>query len=66
VRIIEWTGGNAPDKQATLKIDRYSTHTYQALWDPGYCGCPDCHCIVGYGPTPEAAVIDYWEQWEEQ
>ena len=29
-----------------------------------YCGCSDCHCVVGFGPTPEAALANYHEQME--
>ena len=34
--------------------------------DDTYCGCPDCHPVVGYGPTPEAAIADYNEKVEEE
>ena len=70
MRIIEWIGGNAPDRQATLKVDDsgalFAHLRYRAIWEPGYCGCRDCYPIVGYGPTPEAAIADYWEQWEDE
>ena len=34
--------------------------------DDTYCGCPDCRPVVGYGPTPEAAIADYNEKVEEE
>lgn len=39
----------------------FDYHVYDA---DTYCGCPDCHCIVGFGSTPEAALADYKEQTE--
>ena len=70
MKIVLWTGGDAPNRQATLTVSsdsyRGPNHNYYAYWDPGYCGCPDCHPIVGYGSYPDAAIADYWEQWEDK
>lgn len=31
-----------------------------------YCGCGECHPIVGTGATEEEALADFREQWEEK
>lgn len=37
---------------------------WSAIFDDTYCGCPDCHCPVGTGPTEEAAIADLLENYE--
>ena len=45
-----------------------------AAYDPDrfdVCGDPDCSCrrsknnITGYGATPEDAIADFWEKYDE-
>lgn len=36
-----------------------------AVYDDDKCGCPECHQVVGYGPTEAAALADFREQMEE-
>jgi hypothetical protein len=64
-RIILWTGGNAPNRQAALKVEHSDYTDYDAYWEPGYCGCPDCHPLIGHGDTPAEAIANYWEKWED-
>jgi hypothetical protein len=65
IRAVLWTGGDAPNKDA--KISSLPTYEgFAAYWEPGYCGCPDCSWIVRNGLTEEAAIADYWRQWEEK
>jgi hypothetical protein len=64
-KIVLWTGGNAPNREAQLTVKPQYSNDFAAYWEPGYCGCPDCHPIVGYGQTKEDAIADYWERWEE-
>jgi hypothetical protein len=70
VRIIEWRSGDAPNERAILKVTPtgagLESYRYCAIWEPGYCGCRDCHPIQGFGATPEEAIGDYFEQWEEK
>ena len=67
-KVILWTGGDAPSKTSKLRVipQEYGPLHYAAYWDQGYCGCPDCHPIIGHGITEQEAVADYWEQWEEE
>jgi hypothetical protein len=64
-KIVLWTGGDAPNREAQLHVDKGNWQSC-AYWEPGYCGCEDCKWIVAYGPTPEAAIANYWEQWSER
>lgn len=69
VRIILWTGGDAPSREAKLDVKPTGgpvNMAYAAYWTPGYCGCPDCHPIVGVGSIAAEAEADYWERWEER
>lgn len=58
-----------PLSQFTIKGD---VNNYQAFDDNSEppCGDPDCNCggryVVGSGDTPDAAVADFWEQWEDR
>ena len=63
IRAVLWTGGDAPYRQSELKVSPQYMG-FAAYYEPGYCGCPDCHWIVGHGATEAEAVNDYWEQWE--
>lgn len=64
LKVMLWTGGDAPDRDATLLIGEYrEIRGFYAYYEPGYCGCEDCHPIVGGGDTPDEARTDYWEQW---
>ena len=66
-KTVLWTGWNAPDKKVTLAVVKQDApYQYAAFWEPGYCVCPDCHCLVGWGATPEEAIADYWEMWEDR
>lgn len=67
VKVLLWTGGDAPNREATLTVvenDWYGG--FQAYWEPGYCGCPDCSPLTGDGSTEAEAIADYWEKWEER
>ena len=69
LKAVLWTGGDAPNREAKLKVSpTYGPRSMQfcAYWEPGYCGCPDCHPCVGYGATEQEAIEDYWTNWEEQ
>lgn len=70
LRIVLWTGGDAPSRDAKLKVSTteapYSYLRYMAIWEPGYCGCEDCYPVTGWGSTPGKAIADYWEQWSER
>jgi hypothetical protein len=70
LRIVLLVQADAPNRQAKLTVSRTEAydarHRYMAIWEPGYCGCRDCHPIHGFGATPEEAIGDYWEQWEEK
>ena len=35
---------------------------WAAYDDDTYCGCGECHSLVGYGPTEQAAIDDLNEQ----
>jgi hypothetical protein len=37
---------------------------YAAYDDATYCGCGECHCPTGEGPTRQAAIADLLEQLE--
>lgn len=65
LKIVLWTGGNAPNREAKLTVSPQYIG-FAAYWEPGYCGCPDCHLIVGGGKTEAEAIADYWERWEEE
>ena len=39
---------------------------WSAIDDDTYCGCPDCHCPIGTGPTEAAAIADLLEQLEDE
>lgn len=66
LRIALWTGGDAPNKQVVLHVSPQYDNSFAAYWEPGYCGCEDCHWIVGSGATPALAIEDYWERWSEK
>ena len=69
LKVMLWTGGDAPDRNAVLTVSpTYGPRRYRfmAYWEPGYCGCEDCHPMQGFGATEQEAVTDYWEQWEEK
>ncbi len=69
LRAILWTGGDAPNREAQLKVVPTSnpySNEFAAYWEPGYCGCPDCRPLVGYGETEKEAVAEYWSMWEEK
>ena len=66
MRIIEWVPSEAPDRDAKLTVVRHYADHFDAYWEPGYCGCDDCHPIVGHGATEQEAIEDYWEQWSER
>lgn len=51
IAVNEDNTGYAP---ASERFSAYDADTY--------CGCPDCHCPVGTGPSKLAAVIDLIEQ----
>lgn len=65
IRVVLWTGGNAPSRDMVLTVEQ-AADGYAAYYANGYCGCGDCHPIVGRGRTAEAAVADYWTEWEER
>ena len=65
IKAVLWAGGDAPNRKVKLHFG-HDNGGYFAYWQPGYCGCPDCHFIVGRGNTPEGAEKDYWEQWEDE
>lgn len=65
MRIVEWTGGDAPDRNVPLTVSAQYVG-YMAYWEPGYCGCPDCRPVVGWGKTEREAIDDYWERWGER
>lgn len=65
IKAVVWTGGDAPNRKAKLSFG-HDAGGYFAYWKPGYCGCPDCHPIVGRGNTTDGAERDYWEQWEDK
>jgi hypothetical protein len=66
LKIILWTGGDAPNREAGLSVIQHYSDTFSAYWMPGYCGCPDCHPIVGQGVSKASAIANYWEQWDEK
>jgi hypothetical protein len=70
LRIVLWTGGNAPNRKAKLKVYRtgapFAHERFAAYWEPGYCGCEDCKPLVGHGRTEEEAIADYWREWSER
>ena len=69
IRVVLWTGGDAPSESSELTVhvtDGPASMRFSAIWEPGYCGCEDCHPVVGYGPTEEAARVNYWEVWLER
>lgn len=66
-KVIEACGSDAPSREAQLKVvPSYQGDDFIAFWDEGFCGCRDCNCLEGYGTSPEEAIADYWEQWEER
>ncbi len=66
VKVVLWTGGDAPHREAQLKATPSYWRGFDAYWEPGYCGCPDCHPLVGHGDTEAEAIADYWERWTER
>lgn len=42
------------------------TFDWMAYDDSRYCGCGECHNIVGHGTTEQEALADFWQQLEEQ
>jgi hypothetical protein len=65
LRMVLWTGGNAPHRNSQLKVSSDGFRGFVAYWEPGFCGCPDCHPLVGAGATEQEAIDDYWERWED-
>lgn len=41
------------------------TMDWSAFDDNTYCGCGECHSIVGHGSTEAEAIADFWEQFHE-
>ena len=69
IKIIEWIGGDAPDRNAILKVSTTQgprSMQFCAYWEPGYCGCPDCNPCVGWGATEKEAIADYWINWDDR
>jgi hypothetical protein len=69
MNIMEWVGGNPESRDAKLTVSETqgpACMRFSAYWERGYCGCVDCHCIVGYGATEQEAIDDYWELWENR
>jgi hypothetical protein len=66
IKAVLWTGGDAPDRNATLTVNPDWGGGFHAFWEPGFCGCEDCHPCYGRGATEAEAIADYWEQWEEK
>jgi hypothetical protein len=69
LRAMEVTGSDAPDRTASLQVQSGDGPTwarFEAFYEPSYCGCADCHCIIGRGATAEEAVEAYWEEWNEK
>jgi hypothetical protein len=66
MKAMLWTGGDAHRRDAVLTVEIQYNNQFAAYWEPGYCGCPDCHPIVGWGDTEMEAVLDYWDKWEEK
>jgi hypothetical protein len=66
LKVMLWTGGDAPDRNAVLKVDSDYSNEFYALWEPGYCGCEDCSPIVGHGSTEAEAIENYWERWKDR
>lgn len=66
IRVILWTGGDAPNREAKLSVTPTYHNTFFAYWEPGYCGCEDCHPVTGEGATEVEAIVAYWEAWEEK
>jgi hypothetical protein len=64
VRILLWTGGDAPSRDSELTVEVGYDNHFHAYWEPGYCGCEDCRMIVGEGDTEADAIADYWSHWE--
>ena len=66
-KVMLWTGGDAPDRNAVLTVEQFDyIRDFYAIWEPGYCGCPDCSPLVGTGETRDEAIADYWERWTEK
>lgn len=65
-KLMLWAGSDALGRDAVLTISNDYLLDYAAYWAEGYCGCEDCHPIVGRGKTEAEAIADYWEQWEER
>lgn len=42
------------------------SHDWAAYDDDTYCGCGECHCLTGYGPTEAAAIADLMDQLDEE
>jgi hypothetical protein len=66
LKAILWTGGDAPNKEAKLTVTKHAPTAFVAWFEPGYCGCPDCHPVRGFGKTEQEAIADYWREWEEK
>lgn len=67
LRAMEVTGSDAPDTTATLRVVRSDyCNGWDAYYDAGFCGCAECHCLVGHGETAEEAVEDYWLSWTDK
>jgi hypothetical protein len=69
LKVVYWVGGDAPNREAALSLTRTEgpvSMRFMALYEPGYCGCPDRRPVVGFGSSEAGAVTDYWEKWEEK
>lgn len=62
------TSSDAPNRQAVLTTSEVDCMPglFYALYEQGYCGCEDCHCLIGAGLSAEEAIADYWAQWSEK
>lgn len=63
-KLMLWAGSDAPTRDAVLTVTNEYSNDFAAYYEPGYCGCEDCHPIVGRGKTEAEAIADYWEQLE--
>ena len=66
IKVMLWTGGDAPNREAKLTVSVDYMNNFQAFWKPGFCGCEDCHPLVGTGETEQEAIEDYWASWAEK
>lgn len=66
IRVMEVIGGDAPNKEAKLTVSARWRNEFEAIYEPGFCGCGECPCIRGFGGTEQEAISDYWEKWEDK